>query len=348
MEKARGWVQGRPLNANEGANANPTFSKTTRTSPFHMLVHAEPVPAVAPLEGQYHRIAVLEERGAQHNPTVWVSSTGELCAVVRVLRENKTINYVVRIDDAWNVIDAKPLLSREPAGSLEDLRVFSWRGELWAIAAMHNGATPPVAIRQALLELSPDASEVLHAHVQPSVRHEKNWMPCVEGDVLRLVYSTEPLVVLTVEGRRATPNAALVPQSTSHVRGGTQLVPWRDGYLALVHEVHRPPLIEKGHNALLSSFWPPAVKDPVSGDAPVVYLHRFALFDKKLEAVELSDPFYFRNLGVEFASGLTWFDDKLVAAFGVADKEAWLVEITTETVDTFLPAKEDALPEGVG
>ncbi len=345
MEKDRGWVHARPLSDGEG----PTFPRTTRTSPFHMLMHAGPMPAVEALEGRYHRIAVLEERGAQHNPTVWVTKSGELHAVVRVLHGHKTTNYVGRVDEAWNLIDAKPVLSREPIGSIEDLRVFLWGGELWAIAATHNGAAPPVAIRQALLELTDDGSEILRVHAQPSIRHEKNWMPCVEGERLRLVYSAEPLVVLAVEGRRATPNAALVPQSTSHIRGGTQLVPWRDGYLALVHQVHRPPLVESGHNALLSSFWAPAIKDPVSGDAPVVYLHRFALFNQKLETVEFSDPFFFTKLGVEFASGLTWFEDQLVAAFGVADREAWIVEISTETVDMLLlkddvegDAKDDA------
>lgn len=330
-EKDR-FLQARPLGIVPGEG--PTFPKLTKTSPFHMLIHDGPVPKADALEGVYHRINVASIDGAQHNPTVWVDGAGVLRGVIRVLNGPKTTNYVGRIAEDFTLVDAVKMTTREPAGSLEDLRVFMWNGAPWAIAATHNGAVPPVAIRQALLELSEDASDVLRVHTQPAVRHEKNWMPCVEASTLRLVYSLDPLVVLDVEGRRASPNAALIPQATSHLRGGTQLVAWEDGFLALIHQVHRPPRIDPGHNALLSSFWAPPIKDPVSGDAPVVYLHRFAKFNGALTSFVLSKAFYFRKPGIEFCAGLAHWGEGLVAAFGAADCEAWLVEIARATVDT--------------
>lgn len=317
----------------------PTFPSRTKTADFHMLSHGGPVPTVKPLSAVLHRIDVPGSTGAQHNPCVFKLDDA-LFTTVRILHGMKTTNYIAEVGPDWKLRDPCLLTYDVPVGSIEDLRVFHWRKGLWAMAATHNGATPPTAIRQALLELrrGEERWSVAAAHVQPSSRHEKNWMPCPLDDWLKLVYSLDPLIVLDVSDTgQAFPSALTVPQSTGHIRGGSGVIPWgTTEWLAVVHQVHRPPRVEPNFNHLLGG-WAPAALDPVAGGAPVVYLHRFAKFDVGLTSVRLGTPFFFKQIGIEFCAGLVKQGAGVVASFGVADKEAWLAEITAETVEaTFL------------
>lgn len=322
-----------------------TRRHTARTQPFHMMSHETAVPDATKLNAELFQIGVFSARGAQHNPCVFIVGD-ELKVMVRVLTPGGPFseNYVARIDYDWTLIDQKPLQAKAAAvvrGAMrtplklqmphvEDLRVFPWQDKLWAIACTHDGLNPPQWIRQAALELSMDGTAIEQVHVLNSDRHEKNWMPCVDGRELSLIYSVDPLIILDVKGG-VFPSANGVPQSMGHIRGGSPLIGFDNGWLALVHQVYRPPQVAAGHNHLLGG-WSPPVRDPIAGDAKVVYLHQFARFDRGLINVELSRPFFFQRPGIEFAPGLVQWQDKLVASFGAADKEAWLAVIDPRVV----------------
>ena len=332
------------------SKVGPTFPSVvvpSRTPVFHMQAHTTTVPGAAPLKTVLHRIEVPDEEGAQHNPSVCVVKS-ELRVVVRVLHGHKTTNYIARVSKGWELIEPTrvriPVFDRRDLRQLtqaEDLRLFHWRDQLWAVAAVHDGRQPPTAIRQALLQFDETGSAVIEAHVQHSSRHEKNWMPFVDAGRLRLVYSTDPLIVSTVDAaHRAVPGAPLTHQSTGHVRGGSQLVPWWDGWLGIVHQVYKPPQHAPNYNPMLSDFWATPPSHPISGVARTVYIHRFAYFDRAMREVLLGKPWYWKVPGIEFCAGLTLWQDGLVASFGVADREAWLAEIAGDTVmRTFLEGR---------
>jgi hypothetical protein len=186
-------------------------------------------------------------------------------------------------------------------------------------------------IHQALLELRDDGSEIVDMRIQPSMRHEKNWMPCVTDEGLKLIYSVDPLVVLNVDKhRRVTPDTSTIAQVNGHVRGGSQLIPYENSWLAVVHQTYKKPDVNAS----------PARKAAWPKDERVVYVHRFALFDKNLTGVRLGEPFYFMHRGIEFCAGLAWHEGKLVAAFGVRDAEAWLATFSSETVDATFESSE--------
>jgi hypothetical protein len=323
--------------------------RPSHTAALHMLAHETAVPQCGPLDAELYQIGVYGIEGAQHNPSVFLLGEN-LYVNVRVLHENRSTNYIARVEDDWTLVEVKtmhPKASSVVRGPIrtplslnfpkcEDLRVFSWRNKLWAIGCTHNGGLAPSWMRQALLELSSDGSEIVQVHIFQSDRNEKNWMPCVDGENLSLVYSTDPLISLHVEAPNKIPTAQGIPQTLGYVRGGTQLVPFEGGWLALVHQVYKPPRVAPGYNPLLGGWAPPA-RDAIAGDAPVVYLHQFAYFDKDLTSVELGEPFYFVRPGVEFCAGLVRLASQgFVASFGVADKEAWLALFNEKTVkDTF-------------
>ncbi len=298
---------------------------------WHMLPHTGRVPPIAPLAATYHRIQVPGEGGDQHNPSVF-EHEGKLRVLVRILRSMRTTNYVAdmapdgALSNARRVDVTDPSL--RPGTQVEDLRVFSWQGRLWAVAAVHMGGNPPPVIRQGLCEMTEAGAVIPKVHEQPSQRQEKNWMPLVEGDSLRFVYSTSPLLVTKLDpgSMFVNPPAREMPAVTGHVRGGTPLVPYKDGYLAVVHEVYRPKREPPNYNPLLG-FFAPMEKDPVAGDVPTIYVHRFVRFDRALSRAELSEPFYFRRIGTEFCAGALWRGDKLLLSFGSNENEAWIAYV---------------------
>lgn len=301
----------------------------TPPSAWHMAVYSARAPDAPRLVGRYHRIGLSSRIvGAQHNPSVFVD--GGLFVTVRVLHEHKTTNYIAAVTPDWNLTGEQLLAQKaRPSPQLEDLRPFIHNRRLMAVAAAHPGEIPARSVRQAIIELFPGL--VGEVHLQPSVRNEKNWMPLVrDNGELVFVYSVKPLVIL----RSDRDGVFWAPEKhpAGMIRGGSQLVPWRDGYVAIVHQVYKPPRDREGHNALLGFWADPA---PESGP-PVTYLHRFVYFDRDLTSVQLGRLFFFREPGIEFCAGLVRWEGQYVAAFGVADKEAWLVEVAEETIAAML------------
>jgi hypothetical protein len=197
----------------------------------------------------------------------------------------------------------------------QDVRLFVLDGVLHAVAAVGLGPlgahTP---IRQAVVRI--EAGVITQAWLQPGDSLEKNWMPCVDGDRLRLVYSAAPLIVLDYDIEthlvRQDVNAASAASKGSIQRGGSQLVPYKAGWLAVVHQLH-------------------------FAGGKKVYAHSFVFFDRGLTSAKFSRAFYFnRGDGIEFCAGLAHFQDRWIVSYGVGDNEAWLAEIEPETVEAFL------------
>lgn len=81
---------------------------------------------------------------------------------------------------------------------IEDIHLFSWGDEVWAIGAIHaRGARK---IEQALCKIQGDAIveyQVLTSPVGLSV--EKNWIPVPGDGKLKLIYSFDPFQVMVMD-----------------------------------------------------------------------------------------------------------------------------------------------------
>ena len=144
--------------------------------------------------------------------------------------------------------------------------------------------------------------------------HEKNWMPLHGwdgwlyaanhgGQTVTVTADDDMPGVYEVAGRGAAPHLA------AGFRGGGQLVPVRDGWLAVVHEV---AYMDDGRRA---------------------YEHRFVWFDASFTLRRWSPLFSFlRTKSIEFAAGLAAIDGRIVVSFGVNDAEAWTATLAEEDV----------------
>jgi hypothetical protein len=203
-----------------------------------------------------------------------------------------------------------------PVYGLEDCRLRSANGVLSVSATVRNVSPFDGHCRIGIGAVDVANSRVTGLRVIDGLStqpHEKNWMPIVgRGGWLYACHHDGHVV--TVDPDPGLPGGYQMirrsksPQIASHFRGGSQLVPWQDGYLALIHETAQLP----------------------QGRA---YEHRFVFFDSSLAVARLSPSFAFRERqAIEFAAGLTVMGDRLVASFGVRDAEAWIVDLASEDV----------------
>ena len=137
--------------------------------------------------------------------------------------------------------------------------------------------------------------------------HEKNWMPLRDGWLYAcshgghtVTIDADPEMPGVYEVRQRGP----APPLAAGFRGGGQVVPFRDGWLGIVHEVAH---LDTGRRA---------------------YEHRFVWWDETLTIRRWSPLFFFvERQSIEFAAGLATIDDTVFVSFGLQDAEAWLCRL---------------------
>jgi hypothetical protein len=101
------------------------------------------------------------------------------------------------------------------------------------------------------------------------------------------------------------------------IRGGSQLVPWKDGYVAITHEV---------------SLW----KDSLARKDGF-YRHRIVTWDKNLQnPIWGKSDFTFLGGEIEFCCGLAFKDNMFLVTFGFQDNSACLMGIPEKIFEELL------------
>lgn len=199
---------------------------------------------------------------------------------------------------------------------LEDCRLYARGQDLWVSGTIRNFAPLDgrCRIATARLDLQQHALADCAVLEPPGAQHEKNWMPIVGQECWLYACNTGGYTKLAVqaEDRWALLPTAPAPRLARLFRGGGQVVPYGDGYLAVIHEV---TLLENTRS----------------------YEHRLVWFDEHLRLRKLSQPFYFRNARqVEFAAGLAVLGEQVVLSYGHNDRAAWLAVLPRTHVDGLL------------
>lgn len=241
-----------------------------------------------------------------------------------------TRNMLLTLGGDLGVVSAAEILPpadmpppRFPAvRGFEDMRLFAWRGALWCVSTVREltpeGWCQPVLAR---IAPSPDGAWRLADWRPlgpiPPVRHEKNWMPMVDGERLRFVYGCDPTRIVDDEGRTL---AVSIPAIAADAfRGGGQAVAFDGGWLLLVHEA------------------------PAGDYAARSYQHRFVALGADGTLGAASPPFYFNEAGVEFAAGLAWAPDgRLLVSYGVRDRQSWVATLEADEVRALLSGRSAA------
>jgi glycosyltransferase involved in cell wall biosynthesis len=203
----------------------------------------------------------------------------------------------------------------------EDLRIFIWEKQLWAIACVRQ-LNREGWCEQVLARIE-DADGALRLtdwrQLIPSgpKQHEKNWIPAVVGEALYFIYSNDPTRILDKDA--CDVYRSIPEEAAERFSGSSQAINFDGGWLAVLHERDKSPH-SKGR----------------------FYQHRFAWYSANFELQKISHPFYFHKKGIEFNTGLAWHLDgtRLLLSYGVDDRESWIATVSAEDVRAQLALKK--------
>jgi predicted GH43/DUF377 family glycosyl hydrolase len=100
------------------------------------------------------------------------------------------------------------------------------------------------------------------------------------------------------------------------LRGGSQVIPFNDGYLTLSHETD---LYQSEQNK----------KD-------ATYRHRFVYWDRNFKLQKISKLFSFMNAKIEFCCGMVEHNNNLLITFGVQDNASYILKVSKSLVESFI------------
>lgn len=240
---------------------------------------------------------------------------------IAVLNEDLTTKSVTKVDTS--TLDVKPLW--EFTG-LEDCRLFRWGSRLY-LCGVRRDTTPNGQGRMELSEIVFEGEEIkevsrfrIPAPPPNNSYCEKNWMPIIDMPY-HLVKWSNPTEVVKVDTAAGTCETAILDESkilplTADMRGGSQVIPWGEYRMALIHEVNL-------YNSEL-------------GRKNGRYRHRFVLWDKNWTIVKTSPTFSFMCGEIEFAAGAAVIGDDLLISFGFQDNAAFILKAPKDLIDKFI------------
>jgi len=246
-----------------------------------------------------------------------------------------TRNFLLRLDPAMAIQSSTEILPPadmpvplyELVKGFEDMRLFAWRRELWCSSNVRE-MTAEGWCEQVLARVDQNGTGNSRLTDWRVLRpegprlHEKNWMPLVDEDRLHFIYLCDPTRILDEQGR--TIAETVPPIAAEEFRGGSQMIPFDGGWLALIHEV---------------LLW--------TAPGRRSYQHRFVWLDKARVLRGVSRAFFFHKKAVEFAAGLAWHPDgkRLMLSFSIGDHESWIGTVDAGEVRGVLQDVE-GLPGG--
>ena len=233
----------------------------------------------------------------------------------------RTWNYYLELNDNLeitriNKIDTSKFPEKElwDFVGLEDARLFEWEGKLYT-SGVRRDLDKVGTGRMELCQIEINDETVVEKtrfRIPPPKNKdsycEKNWMPILDRPYHYIKWSnpTEVVKVNEQDGSSETVFLGDHHDIGRDIRGGSQLVPWKDYYIAITHEVD---LFKSETNR----------KD-------AVYKHRILLWDKNFNLIKWSDDFSIMGAQVEFCIGLAKEGSNFLMTFGYQDNAAYVMK----------------------
>jgi predicted GH43/DUF377 family glycosyl hydrolase len=243
-----------------------------------------------------------------------------------------TKNFFCELDEKMNIVkstkvdtsklDVKPIW--EFIG-LEDARVVRWDGKLYLCGVRRDTTTNGVGrMELSEIEVSADSvKEISRVRIDapaPNTSYcEKNWMPILDKPY-HFIKWTNPTEVVKADPVTGACETVVLQELNAdysgNIRGGSQVIPWEDGYLCLNHITYLFKSELQRKNAR--------------------YRHVFTKFDKDFKIQKVSKEFSFMEGEIEFACGMAQLNDDLLITFGFQDNASFLLKTPKKIVENLL------------
>ncbi len=244
----------------------------------------------------------------------------------------RTWNWYIELNDDLSIkkytkIDTSKFDTYEPLWDfvgLEDARIFRWDNKLY-LSGVRRDTTTNGEGRMELSEIkvtNNEVHEISRVRIEPPIDHtsycEKNWMPILDKPYHYIKWSnpTEVVKVDPLTGKSITLTISKPISLPRDLRGGSQVIPFEDGYIAITHEVD--------------------LFDSEAGRKDAIYWHRIIKWDKDFNIVKYSKEFHFMDGHVEFCIGLSELNGNFLITFGFQDNAAFLLSTPKHVIKDFL------------
>jgi hypothetical protein len=245
----------------------------------------------------------------------------------------RTWNFFALLDKNLNIIDFEKvdtsLLDVEPIWEfvgLEDARLFKWDNKLYMCGVRRDTTTNGQG-RMELSELGFEGQKVkeISRHRIPAPLAndsycEKNWMPVLDKPY-HFVKWCNPTEVVKYDIESGTTVRAHLDESKyipglPDFRGGSQVIPYGDYYLAVVHEV--------------------SLTKSELGEKDGAYYHRLVVWDRNWNIVKYTDSFSFMKADIEFCCGACFVNGNLLISFSFQDNAGFIVTVPQKLLKDIL------------
>ena len=255
-----------------------------------------------------------------HPENDWtLTTTNYMCE----LDKNLDISHWFKVDTSK--LDQKPLW--EFVG-LEDTRIVKWHNKFYLIGVRRD-TTPNGQGRMELSEIeftNNSVKEISRFRIPvPGVDEgdrssycEKNWMPILDMPFhfVKWTNGTEVVKVIPEENRTETVYLKDWVSCNRDLRGGSQVISYKDGFLTLNHET----------DLYFSE----------AGRKDATYRHKFTYWDKDWNIIGFSPSFSFMETKVEFSCGMSKYEDSYLISFGIQDNASYILKIPANTMEDFI------------
>ena len=245
---------------------------------------------------------------------ITLTTTNYLCKI----NDNLEIDSFMKVDTS--LLDVKPIW--EFVG-LEDCRVVRWDNKLY-LSGVRRDTTPNGVGRMELseIQISNQVTKEISRFRIPAPGSdntycEKNWMPITDM-LYHYVKWCNPTEVVKVDPVNKTCTTVYLDETKYtplpyDFRGGSQVIPFGEYRIALVHTV----------NLFKSE----------AGRKNATYRHCFIVWDKDWNIVKITEQFDFMGAEIEFCAGMTEYKGDIIVSFGFQDNAAYLLKIPRKNIN---------------
>jgi hypothetical protein len=226
----------------------------------------------------------------------------------------------------------------ECKNGLEDGRLFVWKKQLWGLFSgysYHDNKHSNTMVLCLFIDNKIDRSFLIHSPFDEF--REKNWMPLVIKEDLYFVYSIEPLIIFKYLDNKLINVNDSVSANTIHTKkypfsGSSPFICINNEYLAVVHKRHSLNPLYKLYLKIKKYIFSFVNISTDYNVKKIQFLHYFVLLDSSFDKITISKPFYFEEIGVEFAAGISILDNKIYLSYGVLDKLSKIIVLNLNPI----------------
>ena len=243
----------------------------------------------------------------------------------------RTKNFYLELDNDYEItrideIDTSKFPDKQlwEFVGLEDVRIFCWDGKLYTSGVRRDLDTIGTG-RMELCEIEVHNNKVVEVSRvrieppnDPDSYCEKNWMPFLDLPYHYIKWGN-PTEVVKVNPENGTSETVFLGKRkdiSRDLRGGSQVISWKDYYVAITHEVD---LFKSETNR----------KD-------AIYKHRICFWDKNFNLVKWTDDFSIMGGHVEFCVGLAQQGSDFLMTFGFQDNAAYLLKFSEKLFEDII------------